>query len=66
MGIEGVWVKHEPDKFGCTRWYKCSDCGRYVLVEYSMACKYPYCPWCRCEMVETIETVEEDETNVQS
>ena len=56
MAIEGVWIRYKPDCRGIMDTFKCSNCGSFVTVwVYDKECEYPYCPWCRCEMVETVE-----------
>lgn len=56
MGVEGVWVKIKPDSRGYTDCFKCSNCGTFVYMRlYYTECEYPYCPWCRCELIDTEE-----------
>ena len=56
MGAEGVWIKNNPDSRGYSDTFKCSNCGSMVyLAAYYTDCDYPYCPWCRAEMVDSIE-----------
>ena len=60
MAIEGVWIRYKPDCRGWTDTFKCSNCGEIVQCELGKECEYPYCPWCRCEMVETEEDDHDD------
>lgn len=60
MAAEGVWIKVDPDNRGYAQGFKCSNCGSVIaLMAFYTECDYPYCPWCRAEMVETVE-VEDD------
>ena len=67
MGCEGVWVKVNPDSRGYTDTFRCSECGSKIsLRAFDTECVYPHCPWCRSEMIDTIETVidsQKEETN---
>lgn len=61
MGVEGVWIRVVPDCRGFTDTFKCSNCGSFVSVRaYDKECGFPYCPWCRCEMVGTVEEAAHD------
>lgn len=56
MGAEGVWSRVNADSRGYADIFKCSNCGSYVhLGTFEKECDYPYCPWCRAEMVDSIE-----------
>lgn len=61
MACEGVWIKINADTRGYTNRFACSNCGSHVTIgAYDTDCDYPYCPWCRCEMIETWETEDDD------
>lgn len=60
MSVEGVWVKQNPDCRGYADHFKCSNCGSVVAMAiFDTECDYPNCPWCRAEMIETVEEVDE-------
>lgn len=60
MSCEGVWIRVGADSRGYADMFKCSNCGMIVSTRiFYKECEYPYCPYCRCEMVET----EEEEVN---
>ena len=61
MAVEAVWVKQDADTRGYTSIFKCSECGMIVhLYLYAKECEFPYCPFCRAEM---IGTEDENEDN---
>ena len=64
MAVEGVWVKRNPDTRGYANRFKCSECGFVIVLGvYDKECEYPYCPWCRAEMIETVEVNEDGKTD---